>query len=96
MVDNMAIYSYIWSMQKITISKLKDNLSAEIKKLRKNGGLEILQRDVPVARLMPIKKEKSAGYCQHPTKTFRFLEPIVEANFDPIADLLEERRKERP
>ncbi len=82
-------------MQRITISKLKDNLSAEIKKLRKNGGLEILQRDVPVARLMPIEKNKSVIYCQRPARAFRFLEPVVEADFDPIADLLEERRKER-
>jgi antitoxin (DNA-binding transcriptional repressor) of toxin-antitoxin stability system len=82
-------------MQKITISRLKNNLSAEIKRLRKNGGLEILQRDVPVARLLPIEKDRTLSYCQIGTEPFRFLEPVVHVDFDPIADLLAERRKER-
>jgi hypothetical protein len=45
---------------------------------------------------MPIEENKSVIYCQRPAKAFRFLQPVVQASFDPIADLLEERRRERP
>lgn len=82
-------------MQTITISKLKNNLSAEIKKLKKTGGLEVLQRDVPVARLVPVEGHKGLRYYFRANKKFRFLRPIVEVNFDPLQILFEERQKGR-
>lgn len=84
-------------MQTITISKLKNNLSAEIKKLKKSGGIEIVQRDVPVARLVPIETEEkpTLNYYSRAKGPFKFLDPVVEVDFDPIESLLEERRKDR-
>ncbi|MBV6493462.1 MAG: hypothetical protein LDLANPLL_01485 [Turneriella sp.] len=82
-------------MRTITISKLKNNLSAEIKKLKKNGALEILQRDVPVARLVPLEKKESLKFLSHATRKFELRKSPIEVDFDPIADLLEERRKDR-
>lgn len=82
-------------MQTITISKLKTHLSAEIKKLKKNGGLEILQRDVPVARLVPVEESQKLKYHSRARGPFRLLKPVVELDFDPVGLLLEERRQER-
>lgn len=81
-------------MQSITISELKAHLSSEIKKLKDNGGIEIVQRDVPVARLIPIANNSSKiHYHSRAKRKFSFLKPVVEVNFDPIDILLEERGK---
>lgn len=82
-------------MQTITISKLKTHLSAEIKKLKKNGGVEIVQRDVPVARLVPIEAKATLKFYSRAKAPFRFLKPVIEVDFDPVDLLLEDRRKER-
>jgi antitoxin (DNA-binding transcriptional repressor) of toxin-antitoxin stability system len=82
-------------MQTITISNLKTHLSAEIKKLKKNGGIEIVQRDVPVARLMPVEERGTLRFYSKAKAPFRFLKPVIEVDFDPVELLLEDRRKER-
>lgn len=82
-------------MQTITISKLKNNLSAEIKKLKKSGGIEIVQRDVPVARLIPIEEKPKLEIYSRAKGPFKFRRSPIEVDFDPIESLLEERRKDR-
>ena len=92
----MAIYGYNWPMRTITISELKNNLSAEIKKLKETGGLQVLQRDIPVARLLPIADESATlPYHSRAKGRFRFLKPVVQVDFDPVEILLEDRYKER-
>ncbi|MFO1470964.1 MAG: hypothetical protein U1F27_08020 [Turneriella sp.] len=82
-------------MQEITVSQLKAHLSAEIKKLKKNGGVQIVQRDVAVARLLPIAENTPLTFQRKTNKNFKLLKPVVEMKGDPIAILLEERQKDR-
>lgn len=82
-------------MQTITVSQLKTHLSAEIKKLRKNGGIEVVQRDVPVARLLPIDENNGLRYHSRTSAKFHFLKPVIELASDPVDILLEDRRKQR-
>ena len=82
-------------MQTITVSQLKTHLSSEIKKLKKSGGIEIVQRDVPVARLLPIDESNGLRYHSQARAKFRFIKPVVELTSDPVDILLEDRRKER-
>lgn len=82
-------------MQEITVSQLKAHLSAEIKKLKKNGGVQIVQRDVPVARLIPIADHTPLTFQNKTNKSFKLLKPVVELESDPVALLLEDRKKDR-
>lgn len=82
-------------MQEITVSQLKAHLSAEIKKLKKNGGVQIVQRDVAVARLLPIAENAPLTFQRKASKSFKLLKPVVELRSDPVALLLEDRQKDR-
>ncbi|TLZ55741.1 MAG: hypothetical protein E6K22_03315 [Gammaproteobacteria bacterium] len=55
-------HGYNGQMEKATISKLKDNLSAYLRKVRAGHAVVIYDRDVPVARLERIE---SAGRGAH-------------------------------
>ncbi|MBS0618782.1 MAG: type II toxin-antitoxin system Phd/YefM family antitoxin [Spirochaetes bacterium] len=80
-------------MQTITVSQLKTHLSAEIKKLKKSGGVQIVQRDVPVARLLPIESPESISIVSAAVLPFEILPTTFEVDFDPLEDLLADRRK---
>lgn len=82
-------------MISINISRLKANLSAEIKKLKQTGGVQIVQRDVPVAQLLPLTNEKNIQFFSRAQKTFKFLKSDLEVDFEPAEILLEERHRDR-
>jgi antitoxin (DNA-binding transcriptional repressor) of toxin-antitoxin stability system len=48
-------YSYNSHMEKATVSKLKDNLSAYLRKVRAGHPVVIYDREVPIARLERIE-----------------------------------------
>jgi antitoxin (DNA-binding transcriptional repressor) of toxin-antitoxin stability system len=47
-------------MEKATVSKLKDNLSAYLRKVRAGHAIVIYDRDVPIARLERIESSGSS------------------------------------
>ena len=51
----MPLYGYNSHMEKATISKLKDNLSAYLRKVRAGQAVVIYDRDIPIARLERIE-----------------------------------------
>jgi len=70
-------------MEKVTISQLKNQLSAFLKKVRAGKTIVIFDRDEPIARLERIRAEL------HPDERLsRSKESVVEA-------LVEERREAR-
>jgi len=48
-------YGYNGHMERATVSKLKDNLSAYLRKVRAGHAVVIYDRDVPIARLERIE-----------------------------------------
>lgn len=55
------MYGYDSHMESATISKLKNNLSAYLRKVRAGHTIVIYDRDVPIARLQRIEsKERGA------------------------------------
>jgi len=81
-------------MQSATISHLKTHLSAEIKKLKKTGGLRILQRDLPVAVLLPVGDESGIKIASVAKTKYRQHKPYTNLAIDPVEMLLEDRRKQ--
>src|ERR1022692_318962 len=54
-------YGYNSHMEKATVSKLKDNLSAYLRKVRAGHPVVIYDRDVPIARLERIESAGSGA-----------------------------------
>src|SRR5579862_6018638 len=54
-IAGAGIYGYNGQMEKATVSKLKDNLSAYLRKVRAGHPVVIYDRDVPIARLERIE-----------------------------------------
>lgn len=95
-------------MEKATISQLKNNLSAYLKKVRAGETVLILDRNRPVARLERVrpdelKDERLAelerrGIIRRPTRPLSpklWEEPPPDAGVSLLEALLEERREER-
>jgi prevent-host-death family protein len=95
-------------MEKVTISQLKNQLSAFLKKVRAGKTIVIFDRDEPVAKLERIRDElypderlsrlARAGLLRRPSRRMP-LEILREqapgAQESVVEALLEERREER-
>jgi prevent-host-death family protein len=57
-------------MLKAQISKLKSGLSGYLKKVRAGQRIIVLDRDVPVAQIIPIRKRKAGLEIRKATKSF--------------------------
>ena len=53
-IDKFPVSSYYSSMLKANVSTLKNNLSRYLQKVRRGQSVEVLDRDQPVARLVPV------------------------------------------
>lgn len=77
-------------METISISELKARLSSELRKVRAGGEVVVLDRDKPVAMLVPYETE--ALEVRPPTKPLPRKPPRIRIAVDPVDVLLEERR----
>ena len=76
-------------METISISKLKANLSAEIKKVRKGTRIMILDHNHPVAELIPIESECLFASEASIRYSYAALKPLTDT--DPARNLQIER-----
>jgi antitoxin (DNA-binding transcriptional repressor) of toxin-antitoxin stability system len=77
-------------METISISELKARLSSELRKVRAGIELVVLDRDKPVAMLVPY--EAGTLEVRPPDKPLPRRPPRLRVAADPVAVLLEERR----
>jgi prevent-host-death family protein len=95
-------------MEKVTISELKNQLSAFLKKVRAGESVLILDRNRPVARLESVERGglvderlarlESEGLLRRPTQPFPkniLQEPPIEVRESVLDTLIEERRTGR-
>jgi antitoxin (DNA-binding transcriptional repressor) of toxin-antitoxin stability system len=59
--ERLEYYSYNSYMEKATVSKFKNNLSAYLRKVRAGAAVVIYERDVPVARVERIESSGSGA-----------------------------------
>lgn len=95
-------------MERVTISQLKNRLSAYLKKVRAGGTVLILDRDTPIARLERVEagarpadrlsRLEKAGLVRRgrrPLQLDRLRAAPPAARRSVLEALLEERREER-
>jgi antitoxin (DNA-binding transcriptional repressor) of toxin-antitoxin stability system len=80
-------------MYNVRIAELKARLSEHLRSVKKGRSLTVLERDTPVARIVPFAAESIE--VRHATRRPRDLKlPAPPASpTDSVADLLDDRRR---
>lgn len=87
-------------MNTVRIADLKSRLSEHLRKVRRGGSLTVLDRDTPIARIVPYEGDSASLKVRSPLpdapKLQRvLLPPPLHLHRDIVNFLLEERQGER-
>ena len=95
----MTIYDYIMTMKTVKIAELKARLSEHLRYVRRGHVLTILDRDTPVARVVPFGGADALRVREPALRARKLQEVSVPAplrvGLDVVDLLLEERQGER-
>ncbi len=95
----MTSRDYLMTMKRVKIAELKARLSEHLRYVRRGHTLTVLDRDTPIARLVP--HEATEPLClRRPLERYRMLKdvplpPPLRLDVDIVELLLEERQGER-
>jgi antitoxin (DNA-binding transcriptional repressor) of toxin-antitoxin stability system len=87
-------------MKTVRIADLKAHLSAHLRSVREGGALTVLDRDTPIARIVPYLPQLEMLAIRRPSSRSPGLHgvplpPPLSRHVDVVALLLEERQAER-
>jgi prevent-host-death family protein len=95
----MTIDDYLMTVRKVRIADLKARLSEHLRYVRRGHVVTVLDRDTPVARLVPVETQVGLNVRRPAGARASVadvpLPPPVRLPLDPVALLLEDRRGER-
>ncbi len=95
----MTSYDYYMTMTEVKIAELKARLSEYLRRVRRGHTLTVLDRDTPVARLVPYVEQEPLRVREPLGRSATLqdvpLPPPLGADFDVVDLLLEERQGER-
>jgi antitoxin (DNA-binding transcriptional repressor) of toxin-antitoxin stability system len=77
-------------MRRTSVSYLKAHLSAELKAVKAGETIVVVDRDHPVARLVPLGDEKSIE-VREPLQAFDFERPAALVSGGSLEPLFEDR-----
>jgi prevent-host-death family protein len=91
--------------KKVKISDLKAHLSAHLRRVRRGGEIIVLDRDTPVAKIVPFEEKKAEKpmitYSHIPDPSFGRLGdwkpsgPPIAPEIDMAETIIEDRRNSR-
>ncbi|KPK58918.1 MAG: hypothetical protein AMS21_10330 [Gemmatimonas sp. SG8_38_2] len=95
----MTTCDYLLTMMQVRIAELKARLSEYLRSVRRGRSITVLDRDTPVARLVPyvetdllrVREPREPGGSIHDVE----LPPPLPIELDVVELLLEERQGER-
>ncbi len=92
----MTIYDYHMTMTAVGVAELKARLSEYLRAVRKGHDLTIMDRDRPIARVVPFI-ERTPLVVREPVASYRSLgdiplPPPARLRTDPVELLLDDRR----
>ncbi len=87
-------------MKRVKIAELKARLSEHLREVRRGRSLIVVDRDTPIARLLPYSSEAGGLTIRKPLGRWRSvrhvpLPPPLDLDTDVVDVLLEERQAER-
>ena len=80
-------------MKTTNISQFKAHISEELRKVRGGQHIIILDRDIPVAEVVPYREEKNSFKARPPKRRLEYVQSSFSVQTDPLQYLMEERRK---
>ena len=94
----MTSSDYYMTMTKVRIAELKARLSEYLRRVRRGHTITVLDRETPVARLVPYTEQEQLS-VREPLGRRRLheipLPPPPKLDFDVVELLLEERQVEK-
>jgi len=87
-------------MKAVRIAELKARLSEHLRAVRRGSTITVLDRDTPIARMVPYGPDEVPLRVRRPLGRYRSLKavplpPPLKIDVDIVALLLEERQGER-
>jgi prevent-host-death family protein len=87
-------------MKKVKIAQLKARLSEHLRQVRRGETYTVMDRETPIARLLPYGADAEPLRVRKPLRRVPTLQdvrlpPPLKTDIDPVALLLEERQVER-
>ena len=91
---------YLMVMKKVKIADLKARLSEHLRQVRRGETYTVMDRETPIARLLPYGAGAEPLRIRKPLRRVPTLHdvrlpPPLKTDVDPVALLLEERQVER-
>ncbi|MBS0617275.1 MAG: hypothetical protein JSR44_03760 [Spirochaetes bacterium] len=78
-------------MKSMNITTLKAKASQAIREVRQGRIITVLERDIPVAQIIPIRQERKKLHSQKPKRKLTWPKVDVHIDVDPLTYLLEDR-----
>lgn len=96
----MTTYDYLLVMTSVRVALLKSRLSEYLRRVRNGQEITVLDRDTPIARLVPYRPEPTRLKVRMPAPNAPRLQdvpllPPLEIEGDIVTLLLEERQMDR-
>ena len=98
-LDNMTSLDHHKTMKTVRVAELKARLSEYLRLVRKGHPVTVLDRDTPIARIVPVEPQGAPLPSRKPTSTVSFWKirrpPPYRGKVDIVELLLEERQGDR-
>jgi prevent-host-death family protein len=96
----VTIHDYIVVMDAVKVAELKARLSEYLRRVRRGHPVTVLDRDTPIARIVPYAPEAAGLAIRRPAPGLGKpsqvrLPPRLKTDVDIVALLMEERQRER-
>ncbi len=95
----MTSYDYHMAMTEVRIAELKARLSEYLRRVRRGHALTVLDRDTPVARVVPYVEQEPLRVreplARYPSLREVPLPPPLPLDLDVVDLLMEERQGDR-
>ena len=96
----MTTYDYLIVMTTVRVALLKSRLSEYLRRVRNGHEITVLDRDTPIARIVPYRAEPTRLTVRRPAPDAPRLQdvplpPPLHIEGDIVTLLLEERQNER-
>ncbi len=96
----MTRYDYLLVMKKVKIAELKTHLSEHLRHVRRGESYTVMDRETPIARLVPYGAETEPLKIRRPLRRVPSLQSVplpspVKLDIDAVELLLEERQTGR-
>jgi prevent-host-death family protein len=91
-LDEWIEMTYYGLMKTMSISAFKAGISEALKRVRRGERIVIVNRDIPVAEVVPYNK-KNDTFIRAPQGKLKFERPSFTVEIDPLVFLMEDRDK---